>query len=69
MTKVLATWVGPYDAKLPDGTLLEPGVTEVEVGIDEARDSDNWRPKGTIAPRQAPTPAPAPDTDDDKAGE
>lgn len=73
---VLATWVGPFEAKLPDGTILEPGVTELEIGVDEARDSDHWQTK--TAPRTSPQPAaagavgrrePAASPSDDKAGE
>jgi hypothetical protein len=58
----LATWIGPYEARLNDGTTLIPGVTEVEIGADEARDSANWQPK--TAAKAAPQPA-----NDEKAEE
>ena len=41
-----ALWVGPYGHRLPDGTLLETGVTVVAVGKDEAESSDHWEVKG-----------------------
>jgi hypothetical protein len=46
MSLVDALWVGPYGHRLPDGTLLETGVTVVAVGKDEAEASENWKVKG-----------------------
>lgn len=48
---VKAQWVAPYEAQLPDGTVLIPGETVAEIGEGEARGSDNWKPVGS-------TPAP-----------
>ncbi len=42
--KVDALWVGIYGAQLPDGTILETGITVCSIGRDEAKDSDNWEP-------------------------
>jgi len=50
MTKIDAKWVAGFEAIMPDGTILTPHETVVQVGADEARESDNWQPvKGTKA--------------------
>ena len=49
---VNAKWVGPYEAQLPDGTVLVPGETVVEIGEGEARASDNWQPTGGPTPKK-----------------
>jgi hypothetical protein len=46
MTKIDARWVAGFHAIAPDGTPLIPGETVAKVGVDEARDSDNWEPVG-----------------------
>jgi hypothetical protein len=43
VSTVTATWIGPYGYKLADGTVLETGVTKVELPAGEARDSDHWQ--------------------------
>lgn len=42
--KVPALWVAGFNAQLPDGTMLVPGVTVVDVPADEAKTSTNWKP-------------------------
>lgn len=39
---VEATWVAPFEASLPDGTVLVPGETKAEIPAGEAEASDNW---------------------------
>ena len=39
---VEATWVAGYEASLPDGTVLVPNETVVEIPAGEAEASDNW---------------------------
>lgn len=41
---VSARWVASYEAQLPDGTVLVPNETVVEIGEGEAKASDNWQP-------------------------
>jgi hypothetical protein len=41
---VNAKWVASYEAELSDGTRLIPGETIIELGKDEAEQSDNWQP-------------------------
>lgn len=53
---VNATWVGPYGWRLADGTVLETGVTVVEMPADEAHDSDHWSVQD---PKPAAPKAPA----------
>ncbi len=41
---VKALWVAGYEAVLPDGTRLVPGVTEHRIPAGEAADSEHWAP-------------------------
>lgn len=41
---VKARWVAPYEAFLPDRTLLVPGETVAEIPETEAKASDHWEP-------------------------
>lgn len=50
-TTETATWVGPYGYRLPDGTLLETGVTVCEISAGEAEASDYWQPIKAAAPK------------------
>lgn len=51
MTLVDALWVGPSGYDLPPSTrVLENGDAVYRVPLFEARDSDNWKPLGEIAP-------------------
>lgn len=56
--KIPALWVGQYGCRLPDGTLLETGITVVEISTGEAHESDYWVPQiagasvGTTTPAQ-----------------
>lgn len=43
---VKAKWVAPYEASLPDGTLLIPGESVIELPEGEAQSSENWQPVG-----------------------
>jgi hypothetical protein len=38
----LSTWIGPWGHKLPDGTDLIPGETQVEVSDQQATDDPYW---------------------------
>lgn len=40
--KVTARWVASWEAELPGGKILVPGVTTHEIPEGEAHDSDNW---------------------------
>lgn len=40
--RVKAKWVGPYEAELPDKTVLVPHETVVELPAGEAEASENW---------------------------
>ena len=40
---VRALWVGPHEATTPDGQVLVPGETRVEISREEANASDYWR--------------------------
>lgn len=42
--KVKALWVGPFEAQVPDGTVLIPGETVYEVTAGEAEQSAYWQP-------------------------
>lgn len=57
---VKALWVAGYEASLPDGTVLVPNETVVEIPAGEADASDNWS-----AQSSAPTPKPSPSKDGD----
>lgn len=46
---VEALWVAPYEATLPDGTVLIPNETKVRIGAGEAEASDHWEPVGSSA--------------------
>jgi hypothetical protein len=48
---VKALWVGPYEAQLPDGRVLVPGETVVDIGAGEASESDHWEPVRAAAPK------------------
>jgi len=63
-----ATWVAPFEAVLPDKTVLVPNESVVKVPAGEAEESDHWRPvKRARKPRAkkaakaepAPTPGPS----------
>lgn len=40
---VKAIWQGPFEAELPDRTVLVPGQTVVEIPREEAEGSDYWK--------------------------
>jgi hypothetical protein len=46
---VKARWVASYEAQLPNGTVLAPGETVVEIGEHEALASSNWEVPETTA--------------------
>lgn len=53
---VEATWVAPFEASLPDGTVLVPNETVARIPEAEAQDSTHWRPKsGKAAKAKGPT--------------
>lgn len=54
---VKALWVAGYEASLPDGTVLVPNETVVELSAGEADQSDNW------AVQSAPKPVSLKDGD------
>lgn len=62
---VKATWVGPFEAELSDGTHCVPGETVVEIGAAEAEASDHWETKGS-GKKSADVAAPELDTKGDK---
>lgn len=75
-----AVWVGPYGHRLPDGTLLETGITVLAVGKDEAEASENWKVKGRAGkdtqlaipihvPEEADEPEAAPEPAQSVAGD
>jgi hypothetical protein len=44
-----ARWVGTYEAKLIDNTVLVPGETVVEIPLPEALASGNWEVLDSVA--------------------
>lgn len=40
---VEALWVGSYEAEVPGGAILTPGVSTLVIPEGEAIESDNWR--------------------------
>jgi hypothetical protein len=50
---VTARWVGPFQAELPDKTVLVPHETVVEVSAHEAVNSEYWQPVEAIEAKDA----------------
>lgn len=47
---VNATWVGPSEGELADGTILTPGESVAEVPAGEAKASAHWQPVQATEP-------------------
>lgn len=49
---VRARWVAGFEAMLPDGRVLVPGETIVEIPVGEAEQSDHWEVQGASKARK-----------------